>query len=212
MEVHLAPKFDIRNIKYKHGSFILINAVFVPILRKAHLSTIQCKKPLKRVVVVGCCGAGKSTFARKLANRLQVSYVERDTLGDLGSDAYRSAVAEILKSEAWVFDGPPYYVDQEVYPVAQIVVWLDYSRFLVISRAVWRSVGRTVSHPELGKNQWWRLRQWVVPGGPCFAWQTYAKRKQEFSQLSNRSELKDAKVLRFGRPQDASAWLDSIGN
>ncbi len=164
---------------------------------------------LQRAVVVGCCGAGKSTFSAELARRLGVPHVERDALGELGSDAYRGAVAAIVRAERWVFDGPPYFVDDLVYPAAQSVIWLDYSRTLVLWRAVRRSLRRTFAPPEPGEKRGWRLRQWIAPGGPCFAGSVYAGRRREFRQLQHRPEAV-GKVLRFGGPAAAQAWLASL--
>ena len=98
-----------------------------------------------------------------------------------------------------------------MYPQAQLVVWLDYSQSVVLWRAVCRSVQRTFSAPEPGENAWWRLRQWVSPGGPLFACRVYAARKREFSELEQRSRV-TAPVLRFTAPAAARAWLASLGH
>ena len=168
------------------------------------------QKSPQSVVVVGCCGAGKSTFSAELAFRLRVPYVERDALGKLGSDEYRAAVETMLKTDAWVFDGPPYFVDHLVYPAAQVVVCLDYSRSLVMKRAIRRSIKRTFARAEPSKNQSGRLRQWIAPGGPLFAWKTYAQRKQEFATLSEKTELSETQILRFNHPREARDWLASL--
>src|ERR1041385_1676006 len=167
---------------------------------------------LKRVVVVGCSGAGKSTFSAELARRLHLPYVERDMLGDLGSEAYQTAVAAALDKNEWVFDGPPYFVEDLVYSAAQVVVWLDYTRPLVMSRAIWRSLGRTFGPTEPGQDSWWRFRQWVTPGGPRWAWQTYSQRRQEFGKLSQRPEMATVQVVRFSRPRAARIWLTSLAS
>jgi len=112
-----------------------------------------------KVVVVGCCGAGKSIFSAQLARCLGVPHVERDALGELGSDAYQTAVAAVVSTQGWVFDGPPYFVDHLVYPAAQKVIWLDYSRSLVLWQVVRRSLRRTFAQPELSGDRWGRLRQ-----------------------------------------------------
>ena len=160
--------------------------------------------------MVGCCGAGKSTFAAELALRLCVLYIERDALGKLGSDEYRAGVGAMLKTRAWVFDGPPYFVDHLVYPVAHVVVWLDYPRSLVIKRAIRRSVKRTFALSKPDKNQSGRLHQWIAPGGSLFAWKTYAQRKREFATLSENPELSETQILRFDHPQKARNWLASL--
>lgn len=164
---------------------------------------------LRRVVVVGCCGAGKSHFSAQLAHRLGLPQVERDTLGELGSDAYRGAVAAVVSEKDWVFDGPPYFVDTLVYSAAQKVVWLDYSRTRVVWQATRRALRRTFAPLPAGLSEGWRLRQWIAPGGPRFANSVYADRKREFQLLEVRPECV-GKVLRFVTPADAQAWLTSL--
>lgn len=177
--------------------------------KKQSFRPCQELEPLERVLVIGCCGAGKSIFSAELARRLDVPHVERDALGELGSDNYRNAVATIVSTQRWVFDGPPYFVEDLVYPVAQRVLWLDYSRMLVIRRAIRRAFRRTFAPLEPGKTKRWRLQQWIAPGGPRFANEVYAARKREFSHLQHRAELV-GKVLQFDTPTAAKAWLASL--
>jgi adenylate kinase family enzyme len=82
---------------------------------------------VKRVLIVGCAGAAKTTLAAALAARLRAPHVERDELGELGSDEYRAAVARVVSNEAWVFDGAPYDEEGVVYSRADSVVALDYA-------------------------------------------------------------------------------------
>ena len=154
---------------------------------------------LKRVVVVGCAGAGKTTVAAELAARLGVTHVERDTLGELGSDEYRAAVAEVARAEAWVFDGAPYYVDDVLYPRAQLVLALDYARRTVMRRVVWRALRR----PD--------ARRWRDPHHPGrWAWSVWAERRGEIAALERRPELRSAQVIRLGTPAAARRWLASV--
>jgi hypothetical protein len=164
---------------------------------------------LRRVVVIGCAGAGKSTFSEALARCLGVPHVDRDTLGEIRSDAYQGAVAAAVGTEGWVFDGAPHCVEETVYPACQLVIWLDYPRPLVVWRATRRSLRRTFGPLPPGENGWWRLRQWITPGGPRCAWCVYRDRKRRFSKLEQRPDLA-GKVLRFGEPAAARAWLASL--
>lgn len=163
---------------------------------------------LQRVVVIGCCGAGKSTFSARLALRLGIPHFERDALGELGSDGYRNAVAAAVRGKSWVFDGPPYFVDHLVYPAARAVIWLDYARMCVLWRAARRSLRRTFA-TRTDQNSGWRLRQWIATGGPLFANSVYGDRRREFRQLAARSDLA-GKVMCFDAPAAARAWLASI--
>lgn len=161
---------------------------------------------MRRAVVVGCCGAGKSALSVRLAHRWGVAHVERDALGTLGSPDYRAAVAEVLRTDSWVFDGPPYFVDTEVYAATEVVLWLDYPRALVVGRALRRALRRSLGPRPSGAGRLWWLHHWIAPGSPWFAFSVFSARRREFSQLHERPELA-GKVRRFATPQAAEAWL-----
>src|SRR4051812_39556541 len=85
-----------------------------------------------RFVVIGISGSGKTTFARRLAARLGVRYVELDslywlpewTMRDLAG--FRELVAEAVAAEAWVTDGNYTAVRDLVWPQATAIIWLNY--------------------------------------------------------------------------------------
>jgi adenylate kinase family enzyme len=154
---------------------------------------------LKRVVVVGCAGAGKTTLSGALAARLGVPHIERDELGELGSPEYRAAVADVADRDEWVFDGAPYYVDEVVYRRAQLVVALDYPRRVVMRRVVWRALRR----PD--------ARSWRDPEHPVrWAWSVWTERRREIADFERRPELASAQIVRLGSPADARRWLSAI--
>jgi adenylate kinase family enzyme len=154
---------------------------------------------MKRVVVVGCPGAGKTKLSAALAARLGLPHIERDELGELGSDEYRAAVAHIAGTDKWVFDGAPYYVDEVVYGRAQLVVALDYPRRVVMRRVVWRALRR----PD--------ARSWRDPEHPVrWAWSVWTERRREIADLERRAELASPQIVRLCSPANARRWLSAI--
>lgn len=66
---------------------------------------------MKRVIVIGCPGSGKSTFARALQTRtglplhyLDMLYWNADRT-TVARDAFRARLNEILLQEEWIIDG-----------------------------------------------------------------------------------------------------------
>ena len=154
---------------------------------------------MRRIVVVGCAGAGKTTLSREVAARLGVPLVERDELGELGGDEYRAAVAKVARDDAWVFDGAPYYVDDVLYPRADAVVALDYPRRVVMRRVVWRALRR----PD--------TRSWRDPHHPVrWAWSVWGERRREIAELVQQPELAAAQVIRLDSPAAARRWLATV--
>jgi adenylate kinase family enzyme len=64
-----------------------------------------------RACVIGCSGAGKTTFGKRLAARLGCPFVELDSIchqpnwTPLAEDAFRARVEAALSSDQWVCDG-----------------------------------------------------------------------------------------------------------
>jgi adenylate kinase family enzyme len=143
----------------------------------------------RRIVVVGCAGAGKSTLSRELAARLGLPHVERDELGLEGSDEFRANVADAVARDEWIFDGAPYWVEDVVYPRAQLVVALGYRRATVIRRATARALRTGYVFPA----------RW--------AWEVWAERRREIDELELRGK---PELLRLRSPREARRWLEGL--
>ncbi len=168
----------------------------------------------ERVVVVGCAGSGKTTLARELAARLDVQHIERDALGDDEAPGFAARVAAAVQAAGprWVFDGAPYNAEAQVYPHADTLVALDYSRRVVWRRVVARSLrlwltrqgdgAHTSTSPPWG---WW------APTHPVrWAAQTYTARRAEIAALIARPEMAHIQRFRFTSPRQATTWLASL--
>ncbi len=66
---------------------------------------------MKRVIVVGCSGSGKSTFSRKLALKtgLPLYYLDmiwhRPDRSVVGHEEFDRRLAEIMRRDEWIIDG-----------------------------------------------------------------------------------------------------------
>ena len=87
--------------------------------------------PYHRINVVGSSGSGKSTFAKKLAERLQIPHIEMDQLF-WGPDwhwpsdeEFLPRVKEAIAGDRWVLDGNYSRTTQLKWAVADTVIWID---------------------------------------------------------------------------------------
>jgi adenylate kinase family enzyme len=122
---------------------------------------------MRRVSVVGSGGAGKSTFARRLAALLDAPHLEVDAVhhgpnwSPRPSAEIRAAVAEFCEADRWVVDGnyAAMGVQRIVWSVADTVVWLDHSRVRLTARVAARSVRRRAHGEELwnGNREPWTV-------------------------------------------------------
>lgn len=110
---------------------------------------------MRRVVVVGTSGAGKTTLARRLAKGLDAAFIELDALHWLENwtpnPEFAAHVAEALEAERWVVDGN-YNRRGQFYILshADTLVWLDYS----VGTKLWRLVRRTVRRVTTRETLW----------------------------------------------------------
>ncbi|GHD34494.1 adenylate kinase [Streptomyces galbus] len=178
---------------------------------------IDAHPRLQRVLVVGVTGAGKSTLARVLGERLGLVYLEMDALYFAGPGW---AVNErLVEDVAGLADGPRWVVDSLGYPQvrdllwerADTVVWLDYPRRVVMPRVLRRSLRRTVTREELfgGNRETWR--DWLSREHPAWwAWAQFAARRREIERRLRDPRFAPLHTVRLGRPRDAAAWLASL--
>lgn len=104
---------------------------------------------------MGVPGSGKSTFARALAARLAVRYVELDEIHHradwtpLDREEFRRQVDEIAQTDAWVIDGNYDAVCDLVWERADTVVWIDLPRATIMRRITARTLKRTLTREQL---------------------------------------------------------------
>jgi adenylate kinase family enzyme len=110
---------------------------------------------MRRIAVIGCPGAGKSTFALRLSARLGIAVVHLDRLHYFPPGTPPPPVQEwvrreqeVLQGEAWIADGnypPTQHVRLEA---ADTVILLDFPRALCLRRALGRMLtGRWTKDP-----------------------------------------------------------------
>jgi len=170
-----------------------------------------------RVSVIGCSGAGKTTFGTALAARLGISFVELDAIfhqpgwTELPADEFRARVREKIAGDAWVVDGNYAAVRPIVLERATTVAWLDYSRPRVMQQVIRRSVSRTITRRELWNGNREDARNWLKPDHPIrWAWAQHGRKREEYAARLAEPLYEALEVCRFRTPQEAGAWLESI--
>jgi adenylate kinase family enzyme len=106
-----------------------------------------------RILVAGSAGSGKSTLARELSARLDLPYTELDSLyhgpGWTPRESFRDDVESMVATDAWVSEWQYTPVRPLLLERAELLVALDYSRALVMTRVIRRTLERRYRRVEL---------------------------------------------------------------
>lgn len=172
---------------------------------------------MRRILVVGSTGAGKSTLARALSARLAVPFHEMDALYYTGPNwaVNERLVADVTR----LGDGPSWVIDSLGYPEvrdllwqrADTVVWLDYPRRVVMPRVLRRSLRRSLTCEEIfgGNRETWR--GWLSREHPAWwAWTHLPERRAELTRRTGDPRFSPLTVHRFTRPRATAAWLAAL--
>jgi adenylate kinase family enzyme len=173
-----------------------------------------------RIAIIGSSGSGKSTLGRRLAERLGAPSVELDALNweanwrDLSRqdpEEFVRRVKAAVAGDAWVTDGNYTVARPLILARATDLIWLDYDRPLIMSRVIRRSVTRAFSRDELwpgtGNTETWR--RWLDKDHPIrWAWDTYDRRKVQYTEMFADPRLADIRKHRLRKPAEAEALVE----
>src|SRR6185295_18659219 len=115
----------------------------------------RTSRRLRRVVLIGTSGSGKSTVGERLARLLAQPFVELDELfwsagwQPKSKEAFLALVREAASGQRWVVAGNYSSARQELWSRASAVIWLNFSLAVVLRRVIARTLGRLLHKQEL---------------------------------------------------------------
>ena len=161
---------------------------------------------MKRVLIVGSPGAGKSTFAKALAARTGLPLVHLDDLyWDKGwqqveRELWLSRLSDALAGERWILDGNFSGTLLRRAYRADTVIFLKPPRWRCLWRAFWRErLGRS---PHGGYPPKWPSRALLLD-----IWQFSPQAEWQLAQLRTVPGLK---VVVLRSDQEIEPWLRSV--
>lgn len=101
---------------------------------------------MNRVLVLGCCGAGKSTFARHLHQNTGLPVIHLDQYywkpgwKETSEEEWNALVQSLAEVDRWIIDGNYVSSLQPRLDRADTIVYLQYSTFKCLYRVIKRIV------------------------------------------------------------------------
>jgi len=127
---------------------------------------------MKKIAIIGSCGAGKSTLAHQLGELLDIEVIHLDSFywkpGWVATpkNEWKNTVEGLVKRESWIIDGNYNSTIDIRLNAADTIIFLDFSRTVCL----WRVIKRRLqyagkSRPDMAsgclERVTWSLIQWV---------------------------------------------------
>ncbi len=165
---------------------------------------------MQRILIVGPCGAGKSTLAFQLSERMALPVFHMDKLNwrpgwvESSSEDLRARIAEVTAGERWIIDGTYGGTLDARLPRADSVLYLDYPISLCVRRMltrVWQWRGRT--RPDMTEGCPERF-------DAAFLWYVMRWNAGPKQRLEARLRGSEAKIIRLPSPAALDEWRAAL--
>lgn len=169
---------------------------------------------MKRVLVIGSGGAGKSTFAKRLGNILNLGVVHLDSLYwkpgwiETPKQDWRKTIEGIITRDSWIMDGNYSGTLDLRLGACDTVIFLDSSRIVCLWRVIKRAMKyRNKSRPDMAPGCPERLRF----GFFLWIWNYQKRTRPEIVRmLKENAEHKNVIWLRT--VEEAETFLTAVSN
>lgn len=161
-------------------------------------------------MVIGSCGAGKSTLAQKLHEILGIDLIHLDQYywkpnwTRTGKEEWRSKVAQLALGERWIMDGNYRSTMDIRLPQADTIVWLDFSRLICLHRTLKRRLknDRVDELEGCQERISFELLRWILWKFPR------VNRKDIAKRIESLKEKKDVFILKSNK--DIESFLSRL--
>ncbi|MDR0242160.1 MAG: toxin [Burkholderia sp.] len=169
-----------------------------------------------RVIVVGTSGAGKSTFSSALAAAAGCPYIELDRLywgpewTAVPPEQFEQAVLAATTGDRWVADGNYSAVRDVLWSRATHVVWLNFGRWTVFSRVLWRTISRGLMRTELSHGNRESLRMAFCSRDSVLLWSytTFDRNRVKFAKLREDPKYAHLQWTELTAPSHTRPFID----
>lgn len=170
----------------------------------------------RRIIMVGNSGAGKTTAARSLAQRLGIPHTETDALahgpGWTRREEFADDVDAVTSGPEWICEYWGQQAGEFLAGRAQAVLWLDYPYWRVtLPRVVLRTLRRRLRREVLWNgNQEGPLREFFTDPEHVVRWSISQRRRKGRTIQGFQVRHPHLRILRFTSPRELEQWMAGL--
>ena len=175
---------------------------------------------MRRIVVVGAPGSGKTTTAAEISRRLDVPRIELDALywgpdwTPVDNDTLRERFGAAAARNEWVIDGNYFSAGSAeiVWPRADTIVFLDLRKRAVVRRLFTRTMRRATQRTELWSGNRETIRNSFLERDSIlrFVWNEYPKYRNRYQSLELDPAWSHLEWITLRTPGAVRDWLGSL--
>ncbi|MBQ4163648.1 MAG: topology modulation protein [Turicibacter sp.] len=166
---------------------------------------------MKRIMIIGCPGSGKSTLSKQLAVKLKLPLVHLDQMywksnwQPISNEIFDELLLREVEKDEWIIDGNYSRTISMRLEKCDTIIYLDYHRMtclLGVLKRVIKGYGKT--REDMGENCPERLD----PDFLKYVWTFNQSRREEYLKLL--SYQKDKRVIILRYRSDGAKFIRSL--
>ena len=164
---------------------------------------------MKKILVIGCPGAGKSTFSRKLSAKTHIPlhYLDiiwhRPDKTTIGREAFVTELARIMRGDEWIIDGTYLHTLSMRLECCDTVILFDIPAEICLEGALHRTGNPREDMPWTQSELDSDFSQVIMD---------FPKTQMPVINGLLSSSNRNLNIIRFTSREDADAFIDSLGS
>ena len=167
---------------------------------------------MRRILVVGTSGSGKTTVAQIIASRLNLNRHASDDFywepgwQPVASDRVDHLLDQVLAEPSWVLDGNFEDRWEDVWNRADLIIWLDYTFF----RTMWQVTSRNASWFISQRLVWSgnRMTLFRAVSGVRHSMRSFRRKRKVYPRYI--AQLQHTEVVHLRSRRQTKAWLNDL--
>ena len=171
-----------------------------------------------RINVIGTSGSGKSTLSKRIAEKLNIPYVEMDSLfwkpnwTESSDEEFFPKVEQATSGEEWVLDGNYSRTQPIKSQRTQMVVYLALPFHVVLYRIISRSLIRGIKGQELWSGNKETIWKHLFTRDSMILWvlKTFHKNRKRYIALFEEGEYEHIKFVRLRSAKEVEYFISKL--